>query len=81
MKNIFDRRTKPDDFQPGDFILKWDDGYEDKGKHRKFDHLWKGPYEIVAEQDKNTYMLQEGNNNLMEGDPLNGQFLKHYLTQ
>ena len=39
MKNIFDKRTKPDDFQQGDLVLKWDARYEDKGKHRNFDHL------------------------------------------
>ena len=47
MKKIFDRRAKPDDFQQGDLVLKWDARYEDKGKHGKFDHLWKVPYEIA----------------------------------
>ena len=57
MKNIFDKRNKPDDFRPGDLILKWDARYEDKGKHGKFNHLWKGPYKIEICQGKNTYML------------------------
>jgi hypothetical protein len=39
MKNIFDRRTKRDDFQQGDLVLKWDARYEDKGNHGKFDCL------------------------------------------
>ena len=44
MKINFDTRTKPNDFQQGDWVLRWDDRYEDKGKHGKLDHLWKGPY-------------------------------------
>ena len=81
MKKIFNRRTKPNDFQQGDLVLKWDARYEDKGKNRKFDHLWKGPCRITICQGKNTYMLQEVDNSLMVGDPINGHFLKHYLTK
>ena len=43
MKEIFDKRTNPDDFQMGDVILQWDTPHEEKGKHENFDHLWKGP--------------------------------------
>ena len=46
VKKVFDRKTMPDDFQQADLVLKWDARHEDKGKHGKFDHLWKGPYEI-----------------------------------
>ena len=46
VKNIFDRKEKPNDFQQGDLVLKWDARHEDKGKHGKFEHLWKGPYLI-----------------------------------
>jgi hypothetical protein len=80
MKNIFDRRTKLDDFQQGDLVLKWDARYEKKIKHGKFNHLWKVPYEITTNQGKNTYMLQEVNIDLMAGSPINGHFLKHYLN-
>ena len=44
VKKIFDRKEKPDDFQQGDLVMKWDARHEDKGKHGKFEHLWKGPY-------------------------------------
>ena len=40
----FDRKAKPNDFQQGDLVLKWDTQHEDKRKHGNFDHLWKGPY-------------------------------------
>ena len=41
MKNTFDRRVKEDEFPTQDLVLKWDARIEDKGKHGKFDHLWK----------------------------------------
>jgi len=46
LKKIFDKRTKVEDFFIGDKVLKWDSRREDKGKHGKFDFLWKGPYVI-----------------------------------
>ena len=47
VKRSFDMKAKPDDFQQGDLVLKWDAWHEDKGKHGKFKHLWKGLYQIV----------------------------------
>ena len=41
IKRIYDRMTKEDDFQLNDLVLKWDSRNEDKGKHGKFDNLWK----------------------------------------
>ena len=35
---------KEDDFFIGDQVLRWDLRRENKGKHGKFDFLWKGPY-------------------------------------
>lgn len=81
MKKIFDKRAKPDDFQQGDWVLKWDSRYEDKGKHGKFDHIWKGPYKITVDQGNNTYVLQEVNGDFMATRPINGHFLKHYPTK
>jgi hypothetical protein len=34
-----------------DLFLKWDAQKEAKGKHGKFDHLWLGPFQVVAFQD------------------------------
>ena len=80
MKKIFDRRAKLDDFQQGDLVLKWDARHEDKGKHRKFDHLWRGPYLITKNHGNNSYSLQG-----FDGDPfsarlVNGRCLKHYIA-
>ena len=47
VKRNFDRKAKPNDFQQGNLVLKWDARHEDKGKHGKFDHMWKGPYQIL----------------------------------
>ena len=80
-KRIFDRRAKPDEFLQGDWVLKWDTRYEDKGKDGKFDHLCKGSYQVTEDQGNNTYVLQEENDDVLAGGPVNGHFLKHYLTQ
>ena len=48
LKYIFDNRAKEDEFYIGDKVLKWDSRREEKGKHRKFDFLWKGPYVIYG---------------------------------
>ena len=41
VKQVFDKRVKSDNFNLRDLVLKWDARYEDKGKHGKFDELWK----------------------------------------
>ena len=81
VKINFDREAKPNDLYEGDLVLKWDARYEDKGKHGKFDHLWKGPYQIAETQENNSYMLREENSDLLTGRPINGHILKHYLAQ
>jgi hypothetical protein len=58
--------------------LKWDARHEDKGKHGKFDHLWKGPYLIAENHGNNSYSLQEFDGDLSVAGPINGRFLKHY---
>ena len=57
IKKIFDRRTKENDFQIGDKVLKWDSRREDKGKHGKFENLWKGPYIIDSVRGNNDFFL------------------------
>ena len=57
MKDVFDRKVKKEKFHAGDLVLKWDARIEDKGKYGKFDHLWKGPYQIVAYSGNNAYIL------------------------
>ena len=48
IKKIYDRKEKVDKFQLDDVVLKWDVRNEEKGKHRKFKSLWKGPFKIAA---------------------------------
>ena len=79
MKDIFDRKIKPDDFHLGDVFLLWDAPHEEKGKHGKFDHLWKGPYKILDFRGNNSYILEEIEGGLVTGAPVNGRLLKHYF--
>ena len=79
MKEIFDKRTKPDDFQIGDVVLQWDAPCKEKGKHGKFDHLWKGPYNIFTFMGKNAYVLDEMEGGLVSRASVNGRLLKHYF--
>ena len=44
---MFDKRAKVDNFQVGDWVLKWDSVRKDKGKHGNFDSLWIGPFVIA----------------------------------
>lgn len=80
IKEAFEKHTKVDDFELGDLVLKWDARKEDKGKHGKFDHMWLGPFKIVAYHGSNTYILQKNNGDLVGGGPMNGRFLKHYIV-
>ena len=59
IKKLFDERTKASDFKIGDKVLKWDSRKEDKGKHGKFENLWKGPYLIYSTAGNNAFFLQE----------------------
>jgi hypothetical protein len=79
LKRIFDKRTKAEDFFIGNKVLRWDSRREDKGKHGKFDFLWKGPYVIYAIQGNNTYFLRSLDGSNTEEGPVNGRMLKHYF--
>jgi hypothetical protein len=79
IKKIYDRRTKEDDFELGDLVLKWDSRNEDKGKHGKFDNLWKGPYIIQAYRGNNAFLLKDSDGADLPGGPINGRMLKHYV--
>eukprot|EP00253_Pinus_taeda_P003715 PITA_03715 len=78
LKKMFDKKAKAEDFQVGSKVLRWDSRREDKGKHAKFDFLWKGPYIISAVQGNNTYFLKSLDGSTAEEGPVNGRMLKHY---
>jgi len=50
--------VKVDDFLVSDLVLKWDSKNEEKGKHGKYDSLWKGPYKIEASYGTNAFLLK-----------------------
>ena len=78
MKNTFDRRIKEEQFQIDDLVLKWDAPNEDK--HGKFDPMWVGPYFVVGYRGQNAILLEYTNGVLLESNPVNGRYLKHYLS-
>lgn len=78
IKKIYDRKAKPDDFQIDDVVLKWDTRNEDKGKHDKFDNLWKGPYKIATYRGQNAFLLKEINGDDYPEGSINGRLLKRY---
>ena len=79
-KKVFDRKAKSNDFQQEDLVLKCDARHRDKGKHGKFDHLWKGPYLIAENHGNNSYNLQGFDGDPFLVGPVNGRFLKQYLA-
>jgi hypothetical protein len=80
IKKIYDKRTKADDFQIGDKVLKWDSRKEEKGKHGKFENLWKGPYIIHAYRGNNAFLIKDMDGADLPGGPVNGRMLKHYFS-
>ena len=80
IKKIFDKRSKEDDFYIGDQVLKWDSRREDKGKHGKFDFLWKGPYVIYGYRGNNSFFIKDLDGTDIQEGPVNGRMLKHYYS-
>lgn len=80
IKKIYDSKTKEDNFNLGDVVLRWHVRNEEKGKHAKFENLWKGPYKILAFGGKNAFLLEELNGEYYLGGVINGMILKHYHT-
>ena len=78
IKKIYDRKVKADKFQLEEVVLKWDARNEDKGKHGKFENLWKGPFKIAAYRGQNAFLLKEMNGEDFLGGPVNGRLLKRY---
>lgn len=59
IKKTFDQRTKADEIQIGNHVLKWDSRREEKGKHGKFKNLWMGPYIIDSYRGNNSFFSEE----------------------
>ena len=68
-----------DNFQVGDWVLKWDALKEKKGNHGKFDALWTGPFVIAQVQMNNTFILHNLEGEGVLDGPVNGRFLKFYF--
>ena len=81
IKKIHDRMTKAGDFQIGDKVLKWDSRNEEKGKHGKFENLWKVPFTIHAYRGSNGFLIKDMDRAYLPGGLVNGKMLKHYVSQ
>ena len=79
IKGIFDKRAKVDNFQVGDWVLKWDAVRQDKGEHGNFDSLWIGPFVIDQAYENNTFKLLNLEGEEVFDGPVNGWFLKLYF--
>jgi len=66
------------DYQIRELVLKWDKMSEPKGKHKKFQHLWLGPFQVEEKISQGTYRLRT-----LQGETekihVNGQHLKRYF--
>eukprot|EP00253_Pinus_taeda_P003463 PITA_03463 len=78
LKKMFDKKAKAEDCWVGSKVIRWDPRREDKGKHSKFDFMWKCPYIISAVQGNNIYFLRSLDGSTAEEGPVNGRMLKHY---
>ena len=76
LKEDLRQEAKADKFQLDEVVLKWDARNEDKGKHGKFENLWKGPFKIAAYRGQNAFLLKEMNGDDCPGGPINGRLLK-----
>jgi hypothetical protein len=79
VKGAFDRKTKKENVQAGDLVLRWDARRENKPKHGKFNNLWFGHFKVAKVLDNNTLILQNLDDTEIFGSPVNGRFLKHYF--
>ena len=79
VKQTHDKRVKEENFQLNAYVLRWDVRIKDKGKHGKFENLWKGPYQIVAFRGNNAYLLKDTDGQITHEGPVNGRLLKHYI--
>jgi hypothetical protein len=60
-------------------VLKWDAPRQDRGKHKKFEALWIGPFKSFEIGQINTYRLQTLEGDEVFGGPVNGNFLKKFF--
>jgi hypothetical protein len=80
IKQDFDRKVRKEDFHLGYLVLKWDAPKQYKGKHGKFEDLWIGPFKIYEVFSNNTYKLQDLEDAEVFGSPINGNFMKKFVT-
>jgi hypothetical protein len=78
MKALFDKKAKDREFLSNGLILKWDTRKEDARKHGKFNHIWSGPFKVIASEGKNSFLLDNLEGQVLNA-PINGRYLKHFM--
>jgi hypothetical protein len=73
MKTLFDKKAKDREFLPDELILKWDARKEDIEKHGKFDHIWCGPFRVIASEGNNSFLLENLDGQVLNA-PINGRY-------
>jgi hypothetical protein len=79
MNHIFNKKARPQDFQPRDLVLLWDKRHKKYGKHKKFDSLWLSPFIIDDIKGVNSLLLSNLDGKQQEF-PMNGRHLKHFIS-
>jgi hypothetical protein len=54
---------------------------EEKGKHGKFENLWKIPFIIHDYKEVNAFFIKDMDGADIPGGLINGRMLKHYVSQ
>jgi hypothetical protein len=78
MKVLFDKKDKYREFLPNELVLKWDTRKEDAEKHGNFDHIWCGPFKVIASEGKNSLLLENLDGKVLN-TPINENYPKHFM--
>jgi hypothetical protein len=79
MNTLFDHKTKDKEFLSGDLVLIWGARKEYLVKHDKFYHIWYGPFRVATSKGKKSFLLENLDGKIFNA-PVNGHYLKHYMT-
>jgi hypothetical protein len=72
------KKAKDREFLLDDLIFKWDAKKEDVEKHGNFDHIWCGPFRVIASEGKNLFLLENLDGQVINV-PINRCYLKHFM--
>jgi len=77
--SFYTTSTSSKQLQVGDLVLKWDKAHEDKRKHKKFQKMWLGPFQINDKIGPSNFILQDLSGK-RDSLPVNGLILKIFFN-